>query len=85
VYASYIVKFICYFLRIIINEERIKAQLRSNTDSDSDSNGNSDSVFTVSNADSLGSNRPRSNADSNSPHRKRKETDLIKDAQELFC
>jgi hypothetical protein len=76
VYASYIVKFVCYFLRIIINEERIKAQLCSNTDSDS--------VFAVSSADSLGSNRPRSDVDSNSPCCRRKETDLIKDAQELF-
>jgi hypothetical protein len=76
VYASYIVKFVCYFLRIIINEERIKAQLCSNIDSDS--------VFTVSSADSLGSNRPRSDVDSNSPYCRRKETDLIKDAQELF-
>jgi hypothetical protein len=84
VYASYIVKFVYYFLRIIINKERIKAQLYSNTDSDSNSNSNSDSVFTVSNANSLGSNRPRSNADSDSPYYRRKETDLIKDARELF-
>jgi hypothetical protein len=77
VYASYIVKFICYFLRIIVDEERIKAQLCSNTDSDS--------VFAVSSADSLGSNRPRSDVDSNSPCYRRKETDLTKDAQELFC
>jgi hypothetical protein len=77
VYASYIVKFVCYFLRIIVNEERIKAQLCSNTDSNS--------VFAVSSADSLGSNRPRSDVDSNSPRRRRKETDLIKDARELFC
>jgi hypothetical protein len=80
VYASYIVKFVCYFLRIIVNEERIKAQLCSNTDSDSDS----DNVFTVSSADSSRSNRARSNADSKSPRRRRKETDLIKDARELF-
>jgi hypothetical protein len=71
VYASYIVKFIYYFLRIIINEERIKAQLYSNIDSNS--------VFAISSADSLGSNRPRSNVDSNSPCYRRKETDLIKD------
>jgi hypothetical protein len=76
VYASYIVKFVCYFLRIIVNEERIKAQLCSNIDSNS--------VFAVSSADSLGSNKPRSDVDSNSPCRRKKETNLIKNAQELF-
>jgi hypothetical protein len=80
VYASYIVKFVCYFLRIIVNKERIKAQLYSNTDSDSDGNN----VFTVSSADSSRSNRARSNADSKSPRYRRKEIDLIKNAQELF-
>jgi hypothetical protein len=80
VYASYIVKFVYYFLRIIINKERIKAQLCSNTDS----NTNSNSIFTVSSADSSRSNRPRSDADSNSPRRRKKELDLIKDARELF-
>jgi hypothetical protein len=92
------VKFVCYFLRVIINEARIKAQPRRNTDSDGNSNGDSDSnsnsIFTVNSADRasvryrLGSSSPRSNIDSNSRprrlERKKKETDLIKDARELF-
>ena len=73
-YASYIVKFIYYFLRIIVNEARIKVQLYSNIDS----NSNSNSVFTISSVDSSRSNRPRSDVDSNSAYYRRKEIDLIK-------
>jgi hypothetical protein len=81
VYASYIVKFVCYFLRIIVNEERIKAQLCSNTNS----NSNSNNVFTISSIDSSRSNKARSNADSKSPCCRKKEINLIKNTQELFC
>jgi superfamily II DNA helicase RecQ len=102
-YASYMVKFVCYFLRVIVDEARIEAQPHRNTDSDgiSDGNGDSDgdsdsnSIFTVSSADraSVGyrsrSGSPGSDTNSNSrprrPERKKKETDLMKDARELFC
>jgi hypothetical protein len=92
------VKFVCYFLRVIVDEARIEAQPRCNTDSDGNSNGDDsdgDSIFTVSSVDrvSVGyrsrSSSPRSNIDSNSRlrrlERKKKETDFIKDARELFC
>jgi hypothetical protein len=98
-YASYMVKFVCYFLRVIVDEARIEAQVRRNTDSDGNSDGDgdsdSDSIFTVSSADraSVGyrsrSGSPGSDTNSNSrprrPERKKKETDLMKDARELFC
>jgi hypothetical protein len=81
------VKFVCYFLRIIADEEAWTARINRSKDSDS----NSDSVISSSSAGSSGSSRTGSDANSGSssrPHRgqrKKKETDWMKDARELFC
>jgi superfamily II DNA helicase RecQ len=51
-YASYIVKFVCYFLRIIADEETRIARVRTRRDDDSDDNSDSESVTTDSSAES---------------------------------
>jgi superfamily II DNA helicase RecQ len=81
-YASYIVKFVCYFLRVLADEERRIAQFRRGSVDDSDAAEDSDT-------DSFGSGRSGSEAGSNScprrQERRRREADLMKDARELFC
>ncbi|RYP28637.1 hypothetical protein DL767_007119 [Monosporascus sp. MG133] len=83
-YTGYIVKFVCYFLRVLANEERRIAQMRRRTVDDSDSDAAEDS-----DTDSSGSSSTGSEADSDSrprrQARRKKEPDLMKDARELFC
>jgi hypothetical protein len=81
-YASYMVKFVCYLLRILADEERRIAQFRQGSVDDSDAADESDTT-------SSGSSRSGSEADSDSrprrPTRRKKEPDFMKDARELFC
>lgn len=72
-YAGYIVKFVCYFLRILADEEARTAQSRSNEDSNTSSDGDSDSG-TTSESECTSSSRSS-----------RQHTDFMKDARELFC
>ncbi|KAI9882030.1 MAG: hypothetical protein M1823_006233, partial [Watsoniomyces obsoletus] len=93
-YASYIVKFVCYFLRIIADEESRITQMRARRDNDIDS----DSVTTESSEDSDGTGsisgregNGNSDSESNSISRRRRRrghanaVDMMKDARELFC
>jgi hypothetical protein len=80
-YAGYIVMFVCYFLRIIANEEARAASGSSDDDDDDVSSGDSDTSESsiryneVSSSDS-GSDRRRS--------RHGRKPDVFKDARELF-
>ena len=81
-YASYMVKFVCYLLRILADEERRIAQFRQGSVDDSDAAEESDTT-------SSGSSRSGSEADSDSRPRHltcgKKKPNSIKDARELFC
>jgi hypothetical protein len=86
-YASYIVKFVCYFLRILADVEASWKQSscggsgNNNNDSDRDSNidSNSDSDSNSSSGDDRASN-----CSSRRPSCARKEADRMKDVRELF-
>jgi hypothetical protein len=93
-YAGYMVRFVCYFLRIVADEQSRMARSGGSEDGGSDigseqaddedvlDNGSSGTGSTGSNSDSDG------DSDRNSRRCRRrgrmKETDLMKDARELF-
>lgn len=70
-YAGYIVMFVCYFLRIIANEERREAESSddSSDESTNDSTDDSSSKYSDSNDSAV---------------QERSRTDIMKDARELF-
>ncbi len=79
----------CYFLRVLADEERRIAQFRRGSVDDSNSDAANSDAAEDSNTDSSRSGRSGSEADSDSRPRcrarQKKEADLIKDARELFC
>jgi len=80
-YAGYMVMFVCYFLRIIANEEARAAG------GDDTSSGDSDASSSDTNDDESSSETSNSSDDSSRSGRRkqrRREPDLFKDARELF-
>ena len=73
-YAGYYIKFVCYFLRIVADE-----QTRAGSGS-GDSSNSSDSETSSSN----GSDSETGNSNTSAENRARRERDHMKDARELF-
>lgn len=87
-YASYIVKFVCYFLRIIVDgEARIARMKQRGDDTDDSSSAYSERGDLTSNWGRSGSqNNENQNDGSTRPRlrRRRRKADTMKDARELF-
>ncbi|KAL5396423.1 hypothetical protein PMIN03_012962 [Paraphaeosphaeria minitans] len=77
-YASYMVRFVCYYLRIVADEEEGRDSSSSSSDSDSDSEGTEDSE------DDSSSDGSSASTDTRHPIHRRKKADPMKDARELF-
>jgi len=86
-YAGYMVKFVCYFLRIIADADQRLAQEESKSRSSNRNRGSERDSDSDSNSDSSGLG-PDSSADEDQRYQhareRKKETNLIKDGRELF-
>ena len=84
------VKFVCYFLRIVADEEARMAQdssseAESEPTEDEDEDEDEDEVEDSCSSSQSGGNRSHSRSRRHAQAGRRKETDLMKDARELFC
>ena len=90
-YAGYMVKFVCYVLRLVADAKAIvAAQEGGNEGSDEEDKGDEDSLEEeVGEEEEIDDDDDFSDADSsrpaNIPSSRRQEKDLMKDARELFC
>jgi superfamily II DNA helicase RecQ len=85
VYASYIVKFVCFYLRVLADEEQRIIRFRQQQDPAADC----ESEQTSSSEADSGNDEEGSEADDDSPRPRRRtrrqtQPDLMKDARELF-
>ena len=89
-YAGYMVKFVCYALRFVADAEaRMAVQEGGNAGSDEEDEGDEDGLEEEEEEEEENDDDDFSDADgsrpANIPSSGRREKDLIKDAQELFC
>ncbi|KAF2279841.1 uncharacterized protein EI97DRAFT_429630 [Westerdykella ornata] len=75
-YAGYMVKFVCYLLRIIADRE-VRVAMQDSSNEEDISNSDSSESESMENSHDRGSSSSRSSS--------RKEKDWMKDACELFC
>ena len=88
IYANYVARFICYYLRIIREEESQVEEPPLQEDREEDSVGSSDAEDTeskYSTDNSKDDNASEEGAQQHRKQRKRQPVDKIKDARELFC
>jgi hypothetical protein len=84
-YASYIVRFVCYYLRIIADEDRVPEDVDSSVALSSESgDDDSESYEDDDDDDNDENNSEGSTAPKQQPRKKVHHTDMMKDARELF-